>query len=669
MQMQEPKHNLNRATEATLRPLFSADLPQSIALASAADFQRDLSRYWRHVRAKGELGLTARGWIYKTAFRSLLAALNAPVDAPDSEQEQPRLIFMRQLLVGLKELIDAQTSLTINPAGRFFQMPLPARIRRSFETWRDANVGGDYPRAGDARPATTAGSRWDTPRRDGLATTIKARSAVLRAMARTEKTLAMEHSLGLGNLPPSGERWMSAATLVDSVARPDTAASGYAPDRAGLPDRPVVLAMLAGPLHWLGLLDLGYAEPNGATADPFLMPPIAYRLTETGLWLLDLASEPAYAESGGRVLVQPNFTILAMEPISDRVLMDLDQFADLQGGDRATSYQLTRQSVYRGQRAGWDVKRVVDFLEQHQAAPLPTNVRRSLDEWQALHHRIMFYRDACVIQFADAAARADVTRALEQEHLKPTSLGPMYTLVQSDRLETESGSTATQVISALSDAGWMPRISPASAGPEGRDDTEGCLRLTPSDDAPDSYDVQFKQPVPSLFALGQLAPLMASQGASGLAASSAISPAGQRVHPDRARSDPADNLDPSLDPTLDLARVMRITAAGIRGALSNGISLDEILATLAHLHDGPLPVQVEQSIRAWARFFGRAKVNTVCLFEFSDQEVLNNLLDDESVSHYLSPIDGSLQSLVAVDPAHAEAVRELLAERGIDVTG
>jgi len=647
---QRPERN---AAQETGKPGDSgkpSGLPYMVASASASDFQRDLSRYWRHVRSKGEVGLTARGWIYKTAFKALLAALNEPLGGPDSEQEYPRLFFMRQLLIGLRELAETQGAIRAQAGGQFFHMPLAARIKRAFETWRDRPMITD---AGPLRRSALPG-----PRRDELALTMKARVALLRALARVEKNAALERALHEralheralheralheralheralepGRASQPGERWRSTAALLDAVARPEPAGfraiGSHAPEQTGLPDRLAMLSALAGPLHWLGLVDLGFgASSTDASRDqrtPAPPLPTAYRLTETGLWLLELADPPHYVENGGRVLVQPDFTILAMEPISDRVLMDLDQFADVQGGDRATAYQLTRESVYRGHQAGWDVRRIVSFLEAHQGAPLPPNIRRTLDEWETRHHRIVFHRQARVVQFADEDARDAVTHVLAQAQLAPVALGSAHALIQ-------PGATMEAVIQALSEAGWIPQISAGDAadGSPARDDTEGCLRLVPSQEGPGSFDVLFKQPAPSLFALSQLAPF-----------SGPVAP----------------------------GRPLQITAAGVRNALAGDMTLDEILAILAHLHDGPLPAPVEQSIRDWARFFGRAAASAVCLFEFSHQEVLNNLLDDEAVGHYLKVIEGSLQPVAIVDAAHADMVREMLAERGIQVSG
>lgn len=476
------------------------------------------------------------------------------------------------------------------------------------------------------------------------------RLALLRAMARIEKSDRLSQSLQSQQDPSGQPRWRSVLNLVESEMRPDRTAGGPTVTHITPDIRAMVLSMLVGPLHWMGLIDLGYEAPEQAGS---VAPPVAYRLSQTGLWLLDLAEPPQFVESGGRVIVQPNFTVLAMEPVADSVLIELDQFAELRGGDRAMTYELTRYSVYRGQRAGWNAQRIATFLEQHQGAPLPANVRRSLEEWQALHHRIVFYRSACVAQFADDEAREAACKALSQSGFELTTLGPAHTLIapaNTDRLPSASGQIVSQVVDILTQAGWAPEVG--RPAPE-HDDTEGCLRLVSASDPSGApiFEVIFKQPAPSLFALGQLAPLLDHSSFS--AGRETVGAANPALHPDLFR----------------LRRPVHITAASIRRALSQHMNVDEILALLAHLHDGPLPDSVEHLIREWARFYGRAHMNPVCLVALDNHDVLHNLLDDPTVGRYLRPIEGSGLPFAVVEPAHAEIVREMLAERGIEVVG
>src|SRR5678815_4724487 len=108
-----------------------------------------------------------------------------------------------------------------------------------------------------------------------------------------------------------------------------------------------------------------------------------------GRWVLGLGPPPAIQAEGGRVIVQPNLHIVALDPVADATLVELDQFAERLSAERAVEYRLTRASVYAGQQAGWDVPRIKTYLRGHTRAELPGNVERTLDEWQAQHERII----------------------------------------------------------------------------------------------------------------------------------------------------------------------------------------------------------------------------------------------------------------------------------------
>jgi hypothetical protein len=362
-----------------------------------------------------------------------------------------------------------------------------------------------------------------------------------------------------------------------------------------------VVNVLTGPLHWMGLVELRYerADEKGENA-----PPSAYRLTDVGAWLLGVGEQPRFIESGGRLIVQPNFTILALEPISDAVLTELDHFAESQGGERAIAYHLTRESLYRGQQSGWDAVRVTQFLETHHGAPIPTNVRRSLEEWEISHRRITFHRNKCIVQFADSEAQAESAEALASFH--PHRLGAHFELVE--------GHSAGEIVTALREAGWAPTLQLTNDQA-----SEAMLRAT------EDGEVMFNQTAPSIFALGKLAQF-------------AQSPPEGRV---------------------------RITSASIRAAMSAGASLAQVLATLAELHAGPIPAALEEKIRAWASFFGNASLQHVTLLELSNLDVLDNLLNDPQVGPYLTSIEGSSKPLAMVDPSHVDEVRAMLIERGI----
>ncbi len=101
--------------------------------------------------------------------------------------------------------------------------------------------------------------------------------------------------------------------------------------------------------------------------------------------------------------------------------------------------------------------------------------------------------------------------------------------------------------------------------------------------------------------------------------------------------------------------------------MNNKLDVEQVLATLAEMHNGVVAPQVEKNIRQWAGFFGTAAIKSVLLLELSNLDVLANLLADPQIGKHLSVIEGSSKPLAMVDPEHADAVRAVLVERGVVV--
>jgi hypothetical protein len=330
-------------------------------------------------------------------------------------------------------------------------------------------------------------------------------------------------------------------------------------------------------------------------------------LTDLGLWVLGLGPAPEIAEEGGRVVVQPNFQITAMEPISDRVLGELDEFADSEGGDRALLYRLTRQSVYRGQQNGWDAPRVIARLQELCGAELPGNVYRSLVEWDTLHNRIVIRRNATLILASDASvlddALADPGRA--------EALGRRV----SDHVTLPPGK-AEAVALVLRQSGWPPLVTP-----RGQDDSPGSVRLD------EVGNVTFLQPTPSLGARARLSSLVDE------------SVVGQH----------------------------HITPGTVKAALKAGRNVDMILADLRAVNVGPVPPALVTQIKAWGNYYGDGAMSQVTLLQVRDKGVLKELFADPELAYFLMPFEAGQRAMALVDPEHVDEVRALLAQRGIGV--
>lgn len=111
----------------------------------------------------------------------------------------------------------------------------------------------------------------------------------------------------------------------------------------------------------------------------------------------------------------------------------------------------------------------------------------------------------------------------------------------------------------------------------------------------------------------------------------------------------------------------RITPASVRAAVQAKISVPEILNRLKQVHRGPLPPKLVQRIKAWGNFYGDAKLGELTLIEFRDDAARQELLDDPELKPHLELFDAGKRPLALVHPNAVERVRELLAERGIDL--
>ncbi len=373
--------------------------------SSARTFQRDLYLYWSFVRAH-PVTLTAKGEIHKRTLVELNNALLVHDEIPKGvgEQQVPRLRFMRGLLqtLNLLTLTSNYTELNATELDQFFSLSPAERVQRVYTQWLDGTFFNELlflPR--DQQPTQPA----LVPAPPQI---INARRSLIAQIRQLTPYLQSRGA------PGEPIEWVSTAQLIDHLFEYDrefllprvtnrSMYYGYTPQHAysghnaqgwvfpavrdaqhgwQTVETVFIHGLLSGPLHWQGLIDLGWiGERSG--------PPTAFRLTALGAWLLGLGPQPEIRAEGGRVIVQPNLHIVALDPVNDATLVTLDRFADRLSAERAVEYQLTRASVYRGQQQGWDVPRIKDFLRQQTNTDVPGNVARTLDEWQTLHERIV----------------------------------------------------------------------------------------------------------------------------------------------------------------------------------------------------------------------------------------------------------------------------------------
>ena len=637
-----------------------------VAEGSARAFQRDLYFYWSTVRTT-PLTLTKQERLYQKDLRIVNSTLLNPQETQNKDEfELPRLLFLRFLLTDLgllkRNLEGAYLSNTIRAVERppfLAQQPLQ-RIARTFKHWRDGRFWNEVL----SIPGTTIAEGCS--RLDGAPfQLVDARKRVLahiaelhrRAHSRQETSPGREESRAI---VPASEGWVSIEQLLGQIRSLDydfLLPRDYRPSRStyynayygytsmsrspyisygnsmgwsfspALQDEAegweiveagFVRAILSEPLCWMGLVDIGYGR--GMDGHP---APIAYRLTPVGAQVLDVGPRVEIPEGEGRVVVQPNFEIFALDPISDLDLANLDQFADRISAERAIKYVLTRESVYRAQRNGWTAKRILDTLRKMSAqqgddrsesdAPvsLPQNVERTLEEWQSLHERITIHRKASLLQAVD---KQTMDRMAEDPSIHP-HLGsrPGETVALLSALPSQTD----ELVQALQEAGYPPA---RTRSPEDADHPA----LTIDDDG----RMHFVAPLPSIYLFERIAPFTAKD---------------ERDH-------------------------IFLTQSAVQGAIEQGLSVQEILSRLQQVHLGPLPRWVEIKVRAWGHYYGNAAMETVTLVQIQDEKTLAELLAEPELQGLLSAFrPRNNKALAWVFVENADLLREILAERGMRV--
>jgi hypothetical protein len=126
--------------------------------------------------------------------------------------------------------------------------------------------------------------------------------------------------------------------------------------------------LLQGPLHWLGMVDLGED---------------CFRLTERGMaWLT--GEKPAGRGVEVPLIVQADASLLVPHNTGRYQRFQAARIADPRPytAGKPYLYQITPQSLQRAQEAGIGPQRVLQFLAEAGQRKVPASTRRAIERWQ-----------------------------------------------------------------------------------------------------------------------------------------------------------------------------------------------------------------------------------------------------------------------------------------------
>lgn len=582
-------------------------------------FQRILYLYWSMATATREgLGLVHNGLLSRSALRHVTEAMGNKIHAEQvrSESDVPRLLFIRQLLMKLGLLQERRGTIYAAPAEAFFALSLVERARRCYQLYLETPFWDEllYLPEVNVRPGPAP---LDAVHEE----VVHSRQAVVERMiheslgtwhdisafvARTK--LYIPYLLFPRQYGARAERYSSSSNPYGWDFR---LRRGWLTHREGwhMVEGGFVRTVLTGPLYWQGIVELDHEDHPGR----FRLPP--------GVATILSPETPAGEEiPGGRLIVQPNFELIALAPVSELLLVSLDRFADRVSLEHIAQYRLTKASVTRAIQTGLRAETIQEQLERAVGGEIPQNVRYSLQEWERQARRVEVWQGATLVEVGsadllDALFADEETRALFGRRLSPLL-----------------AEVAPYQLLAVQEVLWKRDYLPAMTEASFRD---GAIESRVREPQWRLHDDGLLQPfyaVPDLYLVAEV----------------------ERFS--------------ELDETTGWYKV---TAASLQRTLGNGLELDYIVRFLQQYCENGIPGSLLIRLKIWGNGYGgkqSIRVERSPLLRLSVQ-VLQDLQADGELKVLLGGEVEQQSRLVRIDASDLERVIELLHERGFNVEG
>src|SRR6266568_3426833 len=370
-----------------------------------------------------------------------------------------------------------------------------------------------------------------------------------------------------------------------------------------------IRALISGTLHWLGLVNVDADHPDAFR----LVPDFALITSETLLDIQEL--------SWGRLVVQPNFEVIALAPVSEALLLNLDRFAERIRLELIAQYRLTKASVTHAIQSGLKAETIQHILEQAAGGSIPQNVQYSLIEWERQARRIELWGGVTLLEVDDAALLDQLLADAETRTLFGRRLAPLLLGVLTDKLPT------------VQEILWQRDYLPALVSASIHDNLLENGRLPTRESQWRLLQNGLLQPCHAVLNLYLVAEV-------------------ERIT------------------VLDEATGWRkITAEAIQKACNSGLPLDHIVRFLQHYCEGGVPASFLIRLKLWGNGYEQQTIigiENTPLLRLSNQ-ALQDIQADEEIGPLIDSEVPSDARLVRVPTEALDRVMELLKDRGFTV--
>ncbi|HZO75446.1 MAG TPA: helicase-associated domain-containing protein [Ktedonobacteraceae bacterium] len=586
----------------------------------ARSLQRTLYLYWSLVAALREgISLVNNGLLSRSSLRHVMEHIHIQTHGEQIrvESDAPHLLFIRLLLMKLGLLQERHNALYAAPAEAYFALPLIERTRRCYRLYLETPLWNDllYLPEVNVRP----GPGHLDPAHEEV---IRARQALIERLvhqridewhnisaliARTK--LYIPYLLFPRQYGPRAERYSSGSNPYGWDFR---LRRGWLTHREGwhLVEGGFIRTVVTGPLHWLGVIELENKES-----------PTTFRLSAGAVAIMSNAEPRQEPEAWGRLIVQPNFELIALAPVSELLLVQLDRFAERTSLEHIAQYRLTKASVTRAIQKGLHVDAIQQTLEQAVGGDIPQNVRYSLVEWERQARRVEVWQGATLLEVDNAVLLDELFASDATRHLLGRRLSPLLAEVVPHQL-----AAVQQIL-------WQRHYLPALSTAPTQDTAVENGRLVTHEPQWRLHDDGLLQPLYAVLDLYLAAEV-------------------------KHFSDCEENTG-----------WYQLTPASLLRAREEGIPLDYILRFLQQYCAGGIPGSLLIRLKLWGGGYGERQqiaIERSPMLRLPAQ-VLQDLQSDEELKLLLGTEVEHESRLVRVDPENLAQVEKLLNERGFAV--
>lgn len=210
-------------------------------------------------------------------------------------------------------------------------------------------------------------------------------------------------------------------------------------------DGELIRFTLGGPLHWLGILDLGYTDAPADSENPCLA---SFRFSEMAADLLSLKPPATLAEEGGQLILLSDGRVHVPRMLPRAVRYQIARFTEWEKfSNEVYQYRISSRSLEKARQQGLNVQHLMGLFQRHAKA-IPPNLIGALKNWDSRGCEARF-EQVMILRVRSPEILQSLQNSKAKRFLGET-LGPTTVIVRAGAWE--------KIALVLSDLGYLSEV-------------------------------------------------------------------------------------------------------------------------------------------------------------------------------------------------------------------